>query len=261
MKRRWLIVALMLSVASCGRSSGGNKLRVGATPVPAGEVLAQVQGDLASAGVEMEIVSFTDYIQPNSALATGDVDANLYQNVPFMEQFNRDRGTHFVSVKSIYLPLMAIYPGRSKSLGTLPEGGTVSLPNDPVNFGRGLLLLQSAGLLQVAAKSSAALTPADVTANPKRLALKELEAAQLPRSLPDVDAAVINANYALDAGLNPLVNTMFHEGLDSKYANVLVVNAGKEKDPRVQALARALTSDKVKTFLQSRYHGAVIPTF
>jgi D-methionine transport system substrate-binding protein len=254
-------ILLLALLAGCSRAPRGEKvLRVGVTPVPAGELISYLAPVLKKQGVELKVVSFSDYIQPNLALAAGELDANLYQNVPFMKQFNQDHGSKIVSVVRAYLPPMAIYPGRTKAL-PLSDGAIVSLPNDPVNLGRGLLLLQSAGLIGVTSGSSATLTVHDVTSNPKHLRFRELEAAQLPRSLQDVDAAVINANFALDAGLSPTQGTLFRENTDSAYANVLAVNSGSEKDPRVVALARALTSEESRKFLQERYKAAVSPSF
>jgi D-methionine transport system substrate-binding protein len=254
-------ILLLAFLAACSRAPHAEKaLRVGVTPVPAGELIGYLTPSLRKQGIEIRMVSFSDYIQPNLALSAGELDANLYQNVPFMNQFNHDHGSKIVSVVRAYLPPMGIYPGRTKTLA-LPEGAIVSLPNDPVNLGRGLLLLQSAGLIGVKPASSATLTVRDVTSNPKHLQFRELEAAQLPRSLQDVDAAIINANFALDAGLSPARDTLFRENTDSAYANVLAVNSGSETDLRVVALARALTSEDSRRFLEERYKGAVSPSF
>jgi D-methionine transport system substrate-binding protein len=254
-------ILLLAALVGCSRAPQGEKaLRVGVTPVPAGELINHLAPALRKQGIELKVVSFSDYIQPNLALSAGELDANLYQNVPFMNQFNRDHGSKIVSVVRAYLPPMGIYPGRTKTL-PLSDGAIVSLPNDPVNLGRGLLLLQSAGLIGVKAGSSATLTVRDVTGNPKHLQFRELEAAQLPRSLQDVDAAVINANFALDAGLSPDRDTLFRENTDSAYANVLAVNSGRETDPRVVALAHALTSEESRKFILERYKGAVSPSF
>jgi D-methionine transport system substrate-binding protein len=191
------------------------------------------------------------------ALASHDLDANLYQNVAFLNQFNRDHQTDFVALSRVYLPLMAIYPGHSKSLAALPNGARIAIPNDPVNHDRALLLLEKAGLLQLTHDSNG-LT-ANIQSNPKQLKLVELDAAQLPRSLDDVDAAVINANFALDAGLNPNKGSLLSETRDSPYANVLSTNAGAESDPRIQSLAKALTSPETRSFIAAHYGGAVYP--
>lgn len=264
MTRRQLLPLLLggFGAASCTRKGGGpHKLRVGVTPVPAGEIMAQVAPALARDGVGVEIVTFSDYILPNLALASGDLDANLYQHVPFMQQFNRDHNTRFVAVTRVALTPMALYPGRSKSLATLPDGAILAVPNDPVNLGRSLLLLQTVNLLRVDAKAGAAATLHDIVSNPRHLQFRELEAAQLPRSLPDVDAAIVNGNYALDSGLNPIRDGLVREAADSPYVNVLAVNSGKEADPRVLALARALTSQETRRFIEDRYQGAVFAAF
>ena len=191
------------------------------------------------------------------ALASHDLDANLYQNIAFLNQFNRDHQTHFVSVTRVYLPLMAIYPGHTKSLAALANGARIAIPNDPVNHDRALLLLGKAGLLQLAHNPGASAV--QITGNPKQLKLVELDAAQLPRSLDDVDAAVINANFALDAGLNPHTGSLLSETQDSPYANVLSVNAESHADTRTRTLAAALTSPEARSFITAHYGGAVYP--
>jgi D-methionine transport system substrate-binding protein len=253
---------LTLCLCACHQGAGSqNVLRVGVTPVPAGEVMQLLVPVLAKENIQLKVVSFSDYIQPNLALAAKELDANLYQNVPFMEQFNHDHGSKFVSVAKAYLPPMGLYPGRAKSLAGLRENAAVAIPNDPTNSGRALILLQSAGLITLKATANAGAGPGDVAANPKHLQFRELEAAQLPRSLADVDAAVINANFALDAGLNPMKDALYHESPDSKYVNILAVNAGSESDPRILALVRALQSETIRDFLQTRYKGSVTPAF
>jgi D-methionine transport system substrate-binding protein len=250
------LVTLMIALTGC-KSNHGKVLRIGITPGPAEEILHSVEQGLAKQGVEIKIVHFSDYIQPDMALASHDLDANLYQNVAFLNQFNRDHQTHFVALSRVYLPLMAIYPGRSKTLAALANGARIALPNDPVNHDRALLLLEKAGLLQLAHDASGSAVR--VTANPRQLKIVELDAAQLPRSLDDVDAAVINANFALDAGLNPHTGSMLSETRDSPYANVLSVNDGAQPDTRIQALAKALTSPETRSFITAHYAGAVYP--
>jgi D-methionine transport system substrate-binding protein len=250
------LVTLMIVVTGC-KSHHGEVLRIGITPGPAEEILHSVEQGLAKQGVEIKIVHFSDYIQPDMALASHDLDANLYQNVAFLNQFNRDHQTHFVALSRVYLPLMAIYPGRSKTLAALANGARIAVPNDPVNHDRALLLLEKAGLLQLAHDASGSAV--DVAANPRQLKIVELDAAQLPRSLDDVDAAVINANFALDAGLNPHTGSMLSETRDSPYANVLSVNDGAQPDTRIQALAKALTSPETRSFITAHYAGAVYP--
>ena len=250
------LTALLIAVAGC-KSNQGNVLRIGITPGPAEEILHSAEPALKQQGIELKLVHFSDYIQPNMALASHDLDVNLYQNAAFLNQFNRDHQTHFVALNRIYLPLMAIYPGRTKTLAALGNGSRIAIPNDPVNHDRALLLLEKAGLLQL--EKDATGFAAKITSNPRQLKLVELDAAQLPRSLDDVDAAVINANFALDAGLNPHTGSLLSETRDSPYANVLATNAGTESDPHIQALAKALTSSKTRSYISTRYGGAVYP--
>jgi D-methionine transport system substrate-binding protein len=239
------------------RSNGKNVIRVGITPGPAEDVLHSAEPDLARQGIELKIVRFSDYIQPNMALASHDLDANLYQNVSFLNQFNHDHQTSFVSIGRVYLPLMAIYPGRTKSLAALGAGARIAIPNDPVNHDRALFLLERAGLIHLT--QGAQSTNVTITDNPRRLELLSLDAAQLPRSLDDVDAAVINANFALDAGLNPSKGSLLSETGDSQYANVLAVNAENQSNPKTKVLAAALRSSVVADFITAHYRGAVYP--
>lgn len=257
LRRGLAIVSCCMLVASGCRSHRSDVLRVGVTPGPAEEILHAIEPSLAQHGIELKIIRFSDYIQPDMALASHDLDANLYQNVAFLNQFNRDHQTHFVSIGRVYLPLMAIYPGRTKALSALANGARIAIPNDPVNHDRALLLLEKAGLLKLTHDPNA--SSVQIVENPKQLKLVELDAAQLPRSLDDVDAAVINANFALDAGLNPHSSSLLSETRDSPYANVLSVNAEAESDPRTHTLATALTSTDAQSFISAHYAGAVYP--
>jgi D-methionine transport system substrate-binding protein len=250
----WLLVASLALVAGGCREHHEDALRVGVTPGPAEDILHSVEPALARQGLRLEIVTFSDYVQPDLALASHDIGANLYQNTVFLDQFNHDHQTHFVSLFKVYLPLMALYPGRTKSLRALGKGARIAIPNDPVNHDRALLLLARAGLLSVAQTDAA---PLRIAANPKQTQLVELDAAQLPRSLDDVDAAVINANFALDAGLTPVRNALYTETRESPYANVLAVNADAQSDPRFRVLATALTSAETRAFITAHYRGAI----
>jgi D-methionine transport system substrate-binding protein len=253
----WLSLATALLIVAGCKSHHAHVLRVGVTPGPAEDILHAIEPDLARRGLELKIVRFSDYIQPDMALSSHDLDANLYQNVAFLNQFNRDHQTHFVSLGRVYLPLMAIYPGRSKTLAALGSGARIAIPNDPVNHDRALILLEKAGLLKLAQDANSSAL--QITANPRQLNLVELDAAQLARSLDDVDAAVINANFALDAGLNPHTGSLLSETRDSPYANVLSVNADAQSDPRANALAAALTSAAARNFITAHYAGAIYP--
>jgi D-methionine transport system substrate-binding protein len=251
-----VVAGCVLAVAGCN-SHHAEVIRVGVTPGPAEEILHAVEPDLAKQGLKLKIVRFSDYVQPNMALASHDLDANLYQNVAFLNQFNRDHQTHFMSMGPVYLPLMAIYPGHTKSLAALANGARIAIPNDPVNHDRALLLLEKAGLLQLTHDPDGSTVR--IAANPKQVKLVELDAAQLPRSLDDVDAAVINANFALDAGLNPHTSSLLSETRDSPYANVLSINADAQSDTRARTLATALTSQEARNFITAHYGGAVYP--
>jgi D-methionine transport system substrate-binding protein len=249
-----LLAIFCVAVLGC-KSQHGVLLKIGITPGPAEEILRSAEPALTQQGIEIKIVPFSDYIQPDMALASRDLDANLYQNVAFLNQFNHDHQTHFIALSRVYLPLMAIYPGHSKSLAALGNGARIAIPNDPVNHDRALLLLEKAGLLQLVHDGAGS----QIASNPRQLKLVELDAAQLPRSLDDVNAAVINANFALDAGLNPRTGSLLSETRDSPYANVLSANAGAESDPHLQALAKALTSSETRSFITAHYGGAVYP--
>jgi D-methionine transport system substrate-binding protein len=254
----YLLVACTGVFAGGCRNHDAGLLRVGVTPGPAEEILRAVEPELAHQGLRLDIVTFSDYIQPNLALAGHDVDANLYQNVVFLNQYNRNHQTGFVSLAKVYLPLMAIYPGRIKTLAALNNGARIAVPNDPVNHDRALLLLERAGLVELTHAQFSSVVA--ISANPRQIKLVELDAAQLPRSLADVDAAVINANFALDAGLNPVSGSLLTESRDSPYANVLAVNAESQSDQRIHSLALALTSAEVRSFIESHYKGAIYPT-
>nr|WP_304173729.1 MetQ/NlpA family ABC transporter substrate-binding protein [Limnochorda pilosa] len=254
-----LLILAMALVA--GTAAAQTVLRVGATPVPHAEVLQVIQPQLAVEGIQLEIVEFTDYVQPNLALAAGDLDANYFQHIPYLEQFSQDHRLDLTYIAAVHIEPMGVYSGRWTRLEDLPQGASIAIPNDPTNGGRALLLLQSAGLIRLDPAAGITATILDVVENPLGLRFRELEAAQLPRVLPDVDAAVINTNYALEAGLNPVADALTIEGSDSPYANVLAVRTDRQDDPALQALARALTSSQVRDFLLERYGGAVVPAF
>ncbi|MCQ4209751.1 MetQ/NlpA family ABC transporter substrate-binding protein [Streptomyces longispororuber] len=258
--------ALVLGVTACGSdktdgSDGVGKLVVGATPTPAGEVLAYVQQKLAKkAGLDLEVKEFTDYVLPNTALQQGELDANLYQHTPYLEDFNKSRGTTLTPVTEVYLPPLGFYSKKVEDVTKLREGATVALPNDVTNEGRALGLLASQGVIGLKKGAGVNATPRDVADNPKKLKFKELEAAQLPRSLGDVDVAAVNNNFALDAGLSPRKDAILLESVKGNpYNNVLAVKKGDEDDPRVKKLAELLTSPEVKKFIEDTYKGSVLP--
>ncbi|MEV7890982.1 MetQ/NlpA family ABC transporter substrate-binding protein [Streptomyces sp. NPDC002817] len=261
-----LALALGLTACGSGPDSGGSgggddALVVGATAVPAGEVLTYIKDNLAEkAGLNLEIKEFTDYVLPNTALQEGTLDANLYQNQPFLDEFNKSKGTNLVSVVKAYLPPMGVYAKKTEDISELADGATVAVPNETTNEGRALKLLAAEGLITLKDGAGANASPADITANPRHLTFKELEPAQLPRSLDDVDAAVINNNYAQDAGLSPTEDAILLESAkDNPYANLLAVKKGDEDDPRVEKLAKLLVSSDVKKFIEDKYKGSVLP--
>jgi D-methionine transport system substrate-binding protein len=261
-------LALALGLTACGTGSdsggsggGDDALVVGATAVPAGEVLTYIKDNLAEkAGLNLEIKEFTDYVLPNTALQEGTLDANLYQNQPFLDEFNKSKGTNLVSVVKAYLPPMGVYSKKIEDISKLADGATVAVPNETTNEGRALKLLAAEGLITLKDGAGANASPADITANPKHLEFKELEPAQLPRSLDDVDVAVINNNYAQDAGYSPAKDAILLESAkDNPYANLLAVKKGNEDDPRVEKLAKLLVSSDVKKFIEDKYKGSVLP--
>lgn len=241
-------------------SQKGVTLKIGASPVPHGEILNTVKDRLAQEGIQLQIVEFTDYVQPNMALNDGELDANFFQHQPYLDQFNKDRGTKLVSMGTVHLEPMGLYSSKISSLSELPEGAQIAIPNDPTNGGRALLVLQSAGLLQLKEGVSITATPQDIVSNPKNIRISELEAAQLPRSLDDVDAAVINVNYVLQAGIDPH-QALFTEDSHSPYANIIAVRAGDENRPELKKLMDALHSPEVKSFIEEKYKGAIVPAF
>ena len=263
------VLGAALLISGCGsstnnESSSGSKpevLKVAANPVPHAEILEQVKPILAKEGVDLQIVEFTDYIQPNMALSSHEVDANFFANVPYQNNYNKDHGTNFVSFAPVHIEPSAIYSQKIKDLKDLPNGAKVAIPSDPTNSARALLLLQSAGLVTLKDPTGLTNTPFNITSNPKNIQITELEAAQIPRSIQDLDAAVINANYALPAGLNPTKDGLFVEKADSPYTNLLSVNPGDENKPAIQKLAKALQSPEIKKFIEEHYNGAIITAF
>ena len=240
----------------------GTTLKVGASPAPHAEILAVVKELLAEEGINLEIVEFTDYIQPNTAVENGSIDANYFQHITYLNNFNAENGTHLVSVADVHYEPFGIYAGKTASLEELQDGAQIGVPNDPTNGGRALLLLQSNGLIKLKDGAGLTATRRDIAENPKKLKIEEIEAAQLVRALPDVDLAIINGNYAILGGLK-VADALSAEKADSiaatTYANILAVRAGDENRPELKALINALKSDQVKEFMTKKYEGAVVP--
>lgn len=240
------------------------EIKVGASPAPHAEILKAAAPALERLGYTLEIVEYTDYVQPNLALDAGDLDANYFQHLPYLEQFNQEKGTKIVSAAAIHYEPFGIYAGKTASLEALADGAKVAVPNDATNEARALLLLEAQGLLKLADGIGLNATRMDVVENPKNLEILEIEAAQIPRSLQDVDIAVINGNYAIEAGLK-VSDALAVEASDSAaavtYGNIIAVQEGQENSEAIKALVEALTGDDVKNYMESTYDGAVVPLF
>lgn len=254
--------ALALGASLFSFNANANEtVTVGATPVPHAEILEFVKPILAKDGYDLKIVEFNDYVQPNLATDDGQLDANYFQHIPYLDSFNQEHNLTLKKVAGVHIEPIALYSKSLKNYNDIKEGGLVSIPNDPTNGGRALLLLQKAGLITLNDPTSITSTTLDIKDNPKKLNFKELEAAQLPRSLDEVDLAVINTNFAIGAGLNPLKDAIFIEDKDSPYVNVLVASEKSQDKPGVKKLAEVLNSKEVSDFIIKKYEGAVIPAF
>ena len=242
----------------------GTTLKVGATPAPHAEILEVVVPILAEQGITLEIVQYNDYVQPNNAVEDGSLDANYFQHITYMNDFNDQNGTHLVSAAEVHYEPMSLYAGKVSSLDELADGALIGVPNDATNEARALLVLQQEGLITLRDGAGITATINDIVDNPKNLQFSEMEAAQLPLRLADLDMAVINGNYAIDAGLS-MDDALATESADGEaaqaYVNVLAVKEGRETDPAIQALAAALCSDEVKTYIEENYNGAVVAVF
>lgn len=243
-------------------TGNGATVVVGATPVPHVEILEVVKPVYEAMGYTLKIMEFTDYIQPNLAVADGDIDANFFQHQAYLDDFNAQNNTEIVTILGVHYEPLGIYPGKTASFDALADGAQIAVPNDPTNEARALLLLEAQGLIQLNPDAGLAATKQDITDNPKNLDIIEIEAAQIARTLEDVDLAVINGNYALQAGLNAATDALAKEEKDSeaaqRYTNVLVVNKGNEEREELVALVEAINSDEVKAFIEEHYQGSVI---
>lgn len=269
MRKKLLALSLALAfsvsgvLAGCGAKSG--KLVVGASASPHAEILKEVQSVLKEKGIELEIKEFSDYVLPNTALEDKSLDANFFQHKPYLDNFNAEHKTNIVSAAQIHYEPFGLYPGKLKTIDAIVDGTTIAVPNDTSNEARALLLLQAIGLIKVNPDAGFNATVKDITENPKNIQIKELEAAQLTRALPDVDFAIINGNYAIQAGFNVVTDALAKEEGNSvsaqTYANIIAVRKGDENREDIKALIEALKSDKVKKFIEDKYQGAVVPIF
>ncbi len=258
-------ILLILSVAllsACHSHENKNEIKVGTISGPETklmEVAKQVAKD--KFGLDVVIVEFTDYVQPNSALNDGSIDANMFQHQPYLDQQIKDRHFQLVAVGKTFVYPMGVYSRKINQLSQLRQNGIVAIPNDPSNEGRALLLLQKAGIIHLNPSAGLYATPVDVQDNPKQLQFKELDAAQLPRTLADVDIAVINTNYAIPAGLSPTKDAILHEDSDSPYANIIVVRDNEQQDPRIKELVQAFQSAAVLQAAKEIFNGQAIPAW
>jgi D-methionine transport system substrate-binding protein len=257
------VVLALFFAAGCGGQSPPTPptVKIGASSTPHAEILNFLKPSLSKEGVNLQVVEMADYVRPNLALAEKELDANYFQHAPYLEKFSSDHKLALVSIAKVHVEPMGIYSGKIKSLADLPQGASVSIPNDATNGGRALLLLEKAGVIKLKAGAGIMATPGDIAENPKKIAVKELEAAQLPRSFEDVELAVINTNYALDAKLSPLKDALFIEAADSPYVNILVVRKGDENRPELKKVAAALNAPQTKKFIEEKYKGAIVPAF
>ena len=268
---------LALALTACGGNSGAattaaassgaasdNVITVGASPSPHAEILEAIKPELEAQGYELKVVEYSDYVQPNVALSEGDLDANYFQHLPYLENYNTENGTDLVSAGAIHFEPMGLYAGKSSDITNVPDGAKFAVPSDATNEARALLLLQDQGVIKLTDGVGLEATANDIVENPHNVELVEVEAAAVPRSLQDVDFGVINGNYALSAGLDTSA-TLASEGADSEaaqtYANIVAVRNGDEDSEKTQALLKALTSDTARKFIEDTYKGSVIPVF
>ena len=271
-KTVWALAGLLALGALVAGCSGEKKeaaqssdkkvvLKVGATPVPHAEILNEIKPLLAKDGIDLQIIEFTDYVKPNLSLNDKEIDANFFQHEPYLKKFAADRKLDLVNLVAVHIEPMGVYSKKLKDIKSVPDGAKVAIPNDPTNGGRALNILAKAGLIKLKDGVGISATVGDIVENPKNLKITEAEAAMLPRTLDDVDLAVINSNFAMEAKLNPTKDALFIEPKDSPYANIVAVRKGDENRKEIQALKKALTSPEVKKFIEEEYKGAVIPAF
>jgi D-methionine transport system substrate-binding protein len=256
---RLAAACLLALLSSC--SSSKNQLKVAATPVPQAEMLEYIRPDLKAQGIDLVIITMYDYYLPNRALAHKDVDANFFQHIPFMEEQIKQFNYPIMSIGKIEIEPMGIYSKKYKSLADLPDNATIALPSDPSNEGRALLLLQAQGLIKLSDPKNMYSTVLNIASNPKNIQFIEVDASLTPRALATADAAAINTNWALQADLSPLRDAIALESKDSPYADIIAVRDGDQNRPEILALKAAMTSDKMRQFILSKYEGAVLPAF
>ena len=257
-------ILVIVGLTSCGEKKAENmsvEIKVGATPVPHSEILEIAKEELAEKGYTLEVVEFTDYVTPNLALSDGEIDANFFQHIPYLDEFAKERNLALVSAGGVHVEPMGLYSGKIKDIAEIQDGAVIAIPNDPSNGARALILLQTNEFIKLDPNAGLKATEYDIIENPRNFKFKALEAAQLPRVLEDVDAAVINGNYAIESGLNPVKDALLIEGAESPYVNIVAVKTGEENSEKIKALMTALKSEKVKKFIEEKYQGGVVPIF
>ncbi len=277
------VIAIIASLAACSGSSAATPtpsaapsaspspsaapivLKVAASSTPHAEILAQVKDDLAAQGIDLQVTEYGDYVIPNTAVEDGLEDVNYFQHQPYLDEFNKENGTHLVSVAAIHYEPFGIYPGKCKDLKDLKDGAVIGVPSDVTNEARALMLLEAQGYIKLKDGAGLTATPNDIVENPKKLTFMEVEAAMLPRITTEVDLAVINGNYALQAGFSSAKDALALEDASSEaaqtFANIIVVKEGNEKNPAVLALVAALKTDKIRDYINNTYEGNVLPIF
>lgn len=237
------------------------KVVIGVSPAPHGEIVEALESEFEAAGIEIEIISFDDYVQPNLALDDGDLDINYFQHKPYLDNFSAEHGLDLEVIGQVHVEPLALYSDKYDSVDALPEGAEILIPDDPTNGARALLLLQSQGLIELADPTDLNATEADITSNPKNFKFTALDAANISRTYTDVDGGIINANFAIDAGLNPTNDSILIEGDQSPYANVVVVKAGDETNESYLKVIEILNSEAAREFIESEYEGSISPVF
>ncbi|MFC3631474.1 MetQ/NlpA family ABC transporter substrate-binding protein [Paracoccus angustae] len=255
------LITLTSALALSTAAALAQNIAVGVSPGEHAEIMEEVAKVAEPMGLTIEVVEFSDYVIPNTALADGDIQANSFQHRPYLENQIKDRGFDLVEIGTTITTPMGVYSDKLENIADLPEGARIGIPNDPTNGGRALLILQDLGLIALAEGTGLVPTPLDITENPKNLEFLELDAAQLPRSLADTDASVINTNYALAAGLDPNTDTIAMEKADSPYVNIIVVRKGDENQDWARKLVEAYRSPAVKAFIEEKYDGSVLTSW
>ncbi|MBO8158503.1 MetQ/NlpA family ABC transporter substrate-binding protein [Thermosyntropha sp.] len=272
MKKKLIVMLLSLTliltgIAGCGQKDAAQnenapkKLVVGATAKPHAEILEIVKPMLAKEGIDLEIKEFTDYVLLNPALVEGEIDANFFQHRPYLDDFNAKNNANLHEVVKVHTEPMGVYSSKIKNIADVPKGAQIGIPNDATNGGRALMVLEHAGIIKLKEGAGVTATEKDIIKNPKNVKIVMMDAPMLARALEDLDVCVINSNYALEANLNPVKDSIFMEPKDSPFANILVVRPGDEKREDIQKLAKALQSPEVKKFLEEKYNGSCIPAF